>query len=89
MPMFSVQRDMHPPTGVELCLEACFFNLHEKSLLVATSRELHVYRLSAATQVSGECFAWSRGPPFADRAVIARPPHKGLAQGTVAAGGLL
>lgn len=43
--MFSVCKQTHPPTGVEHSLTCNFFNRHEKSLVVAGSNILRVFRL--------------------------------------------
>ena len=39
-------RELHPPTGVEHCLECNFFNSQRTSLVVASTSLLRVYDLS-------------------------------------------
>ena len=43
--MYAIYRELHPPTGVEHCLECHFFNLKRKSLAVAAASVLKVYDL--------------------------------------------
>ena len=43
--MYAIYRELHPPTGVEHCLECHFFNLRQKSLVVAVTSFLRVYNL--------------------------------------------
>jgi cleavage and polyadenylation specificity factor subunit 1 len=43
--MYAIYRELHPPTGVEHCVECNFFNLKRKSLAVAAASVLKVYDL--------------------------------------------
>ena len=43
--MYAVYRELHPPTGVEHCLECHFFGPRRKSLAVAAASVLKVYDL--------------------------------------------
>lgn len=43
--MYAIYRELHPPTGVEHCLECHFFNLRQRSLVVAATSFLRVYNL--------------------------------------------
>lgn len=44
--MYAVYRELHPPTGVEHCLECHFFDLEKSSLVVASTSALKVYNIS-------------------------------------------
>lgn len=41
--MYAVHRELHPPTGVEHCLECNFFDPKRPSLVVASTSLLRVY----------------------------------------------
>lgn len=43
--MYAIYRELHPPTGVEHCLECNFFGPKRKSLAVAAATVLKVYDL--------------------------------------------
>ena len=43
--MYAIYRELHPPTGVEHCVECHFFNQNSKSLVVAAASVLRVYNL--------------------------------------------
>jgi hypothetical protein len=43
--MYAIYRELHPPTGVEHCLECNFFGPKRKSLAVAAASVLKVYDL--------------------------------------------
>ncbi len=47
--MYAISRDLHPPTGVEHCLECHFFDLKKTSLLVASTSLLRVYEVSGVS----------------------------------------
>lgn len=47
--MYAIYRELHPPTGVEHCLECHFFNLKRKSLVVAAASVLKVYDLCSVS----------------------------------------
>jgi cleavage and polyadenylation specificity factor subunit 1 len=53
--MYAVYRELHPPTGVEHCLECNFFDDKSSSLVVASTSLLRVYSLS---EVSIIYHAW-------------------------------
>lgn len=44
--MYAVYRELHPPTGVEHCLECNFFDENQLSLVVASTSVLRIYNLS-------------------------------------------
>ncbi len=48
---FVLQKDTHPPTGVDHCLECHFFSSAETNLLVVQSTELLVYKLCLGDSV--------------------------------------
>ena len=43
MASFLLQRTLHPPTGVDHCLESYFFSSLEKNLLIVQATELVVF----------------------------------------------
>lgn len=51
--MHCMYKQIHPPTGVEHCIYAYFFNWEEKNLITAGVNHLHVYRLNSEPEV---CF---------------------------------
>lgn len=50
--MYAIYRELHPPTGVEHCLECHFFSLRRRSLVVAATSVLRVYDLQEEVGVS-------------------------------------
>ena len=42
--MFSINKQSHPPTGVEHAITCYFFNRNEKSLVVAGANTIRVFR---------------------------------------------
>ncbi len=42
--MFSINKELHPPTGVEMCSYCYFFDRREKNLVVAGVDLLRVFR---------------------------------------------
>jgi len=42
--MFSINKELHPPTGVEMCSYCYFFDRREKNLVVAGSNLIRVFR---------------------------------------------
>lgn len=44
--MYALYRELHPPTGVEHCLECNFFSQKQSSLVVASTSVLRVYNSS-------------------------------------------
>jgi cleavage and polyadenylation specificity factor subunit 1 len=48
--MYAIYRELHPPTGVEQCLECHFFSLKRKSLAVAATSVLRVYDLCCGVE---------------------------------------
>ena len=50
--MYAIYRELHPPTGVEHCLECHFFNLQQRNLVVAATSLLRVYNLSTVCKHS-------------------------------------
>ena len=51
--MYAVNRELHPPTGVEHCLECHFFNFKKTSLVVASTSLLRVYDISGVGVANG------------------------------------
>ena len=51
--MYAIYRELHPPTGVEHCLECHFFNGKSKNLAVAAASMLKVYDLCCVSCVVG------------------------------------
>lgn len=49
--MHCMYKQIHPPTGIENCVYAHFFNWEEKNLIVAGVNHLHVYRLNSEPEV--------------------------------------
>lgn len=47
--MYAIYRELHPPTGVEHCLECNFFDPKRKSLAVAAASVLKVYDLCSVS----------------------------------------
>ena len=54
--MYALHRQVHPPTAVEHCVYCNFFSRKERSLVVAKTSELCVYRLRTDTKVSLQCY---------------------------------
>ncbi|XP_053916543.1 cleavage and polyadenylation specificity factor subunit 1-like [Cuculus canorus] len=54
--MYAVYKQTHPPTGLEFCMYCNFFSTAERSLVVAGTSQLYVYRLNhdAETTVKGD-----------------------------------
>ncbi|XP_071082054.1 cleavage and polyadenylation specificity factor subunit 1-like [Haliotis cracherodii] len=50
--MYSVYKQIHPPTGIEHCVYCNFFNSWEKNLVIAGVNQLHVYRLNSELEMS-------------------------------------
>jgi cleavage and polyadenylation specificity factor subunit 1 len=42
--MFSICKELHPPTGVEIATYCYFFDRREKNLVVAGANSIRVYR---------------------------------------------
>jgi len=42
--MFSINKEVHPPTGVEMCSYCYFFDRREKNLVVAGADMIRVFR---------------------------------------------
>lgn len=54
--MYAIYRELHPPTGVEHCLECHFFDQRSKSLVVASTSLLRVFDVvSLGTKISCSC----------------------------------
>ncbi|XP_059156082.1 cleavage and polyadenylation specificity factor subunit 1-like isoform X2 [Physella acuta] len=49
--MHCMYKQIHPPTGIENCVYAHFFNWEEKNLIVAGVNHLHVYRLNSEPEL--------------------------------------
>lgn len=49
--MFSIYRELHPPTVVDHAVKCHFFDDHEINLVTAGSSRIHVYRLYEADEV--------------------------------------
>ena len=45
--MYAICKELHPPTGVEHCVECHFFDLKSTSLAVASASLLRIYNLSS------------------------------------------
>ena len=43
--MYAYMKQIHPPTGIELCEFCHFFNMRQKNLLVAGKTVLQVFNL--------------------------------------------
>ena len=43
--MYAYMKQVHPPTGIELCEYCHFFNMRQKNLLVAGKTQLQVFNL--------------------------------------------
>ena len=43
--MFSIYRELHPPTSIENAVECYFFNKKEKNIVITSINELFVYRV--------------------------------------------
>ena len=43
--MYSIYRELHPPTSIENALECYFFNKKEKNLVITSVNELFIYRI--------------------------------------------
>ena len=50
--MYAMYKQVHPPTAVEHCVFCHFFSREERSLVVAKTSELCVYRLNTQIKVS-------------------------------------
>lgn len=42
--MFSVSKELHPPTGVEMVSYCYFFDRREKNLVVSGANDIRVFR---------------------------------------------
>ena len=51
--MYAIYKQMHPPTGVELCTYCHFINGTEKNLVICAVNQLYVYRLNPDIEVGG------------------------------------
>ncbi|XP_041375883.1 cleavage and polyadenylation specificity factor subunit 1-like isoform X2 [Gigantopelta aegis] len=49
--MYSVCKQIHPPTGIEHCVYCNFYNSWEKNLIIAGVNQLHVYRLNSEPEI--------------------------------------
>jgi len=50
--MYSLFKQIHPPTGLEHSVYCNFFHPWEKNLVVAGVNQLHVYRINSEPDVS-------------------------------------
>ncbi|WAR13668.1 CPSF1-like protein [Mya arenaria] len=50
--MYTVYKQLHPPTGVEHCLYCNFLNGQEQNLVIAAVNQIHVYRLNPEAEAS-------------------------------------
>ena len=54
--MYAIYRELHPPTGVEHCLECHFFDQRCKNLVVASTSLLRVFDVvSLGSEISCSC----------------------------------
>ena len=49
--MYAIYRELHPPTGVEHCIECRFLDVNQSSLVVAATSMLRVYNLDHVSEV--------------------------------------